>query len=313
MFSYTMVIALTMSDMTKKLVQQIGTEPDKFPFLKLKKGARPLIIARQHLREALSMYQAKIQKMIDDLCYDKGILLSYKVPMVPSMEYESEGNGGTQLKDVQESKPPVLYSQPHPKTLAECAQRIASLQAMLPSLNYWLVRVYKKEVLLAKGDSMALGFNLASNKVLYQYKATEDEMWCEMMTILMNSDAPWPQRAQDGIDACTVHKDAAQLLRMQCGVMLWVRMRSWRVMWSCPILKQQRTDSRAVFQDTWGETLVKLIDSQPKGIKLYGLLGQAPQGEAWVKAIELYAMGIQYMLPQLQPDRWVSTLWTWAE
>ncbi|KAF8574068.1 hypothetical protein K439DRAFT_1624613 [Ramaria rubella] len=48
MLSYLMVVVVNASDITKKIVQQIGMWPEDILFLKLKKGALPLIIAGQH-------------------------------------------------------------------------------------------------------------------------------------------------------------------------------------------------------------------------------------------------------------------------
>ncbi|KAF8580474.1 hypothetical protein K439DRAFT_1619765 [Ramaria rubella] len=154
----------------------IGMQPEDILFLKLKKGALPLIIAGQHCREALAMYRRKLQKTIEDLHHDKGTLVNIEILKESVPEYESDGKDGKKLKLAKPQKAPLLYSNPHPETLKECAKRIVALETMQPTLNHWLVHVYKKDVVLGKGDGMALGLNLASNKVLYQYKATEDEM-----------------------------------------------------------------------------------------------------------------------------------------
>ncbi|KAF8580497.1 hypothetical protein K439DRAFT_1619785 [Ramaria rubella] len=144
MLSYPMVVAVTTSDITKKIVQQIGMQPEDIPFLKLKKGALPLIIAGQHHREALAMYRRKLQKTIEDLHHDEGTLVNIEILKEYVPEYESDGKDGKKLKLAKPQKAPLLYSNPHPETSKECAQRIVALETMQPTLNHWLVHVYKK-------------------------------------------------------------------------------------------------------------------------------------------------------------------------
>ncbi|KAF8574074.1 hypothetical protein K439DRAFT_1624619 [Ramaria rubella] len=120
--------------------------------------------------------------------------------------YEEEG---TKSKRGRKGKGPVLYSKPPPGSVAECDHRIADMEGRKPALKQWLVRFYDKDggkgadhatdLLLKKGDGMVLGVHLVSNRILYQYKVTEDETCTLGGTVSRGISGMREQQGRQGI------------------------------------------------------------------------------------------------------------------